>query len=175
MESVPDLGSMSEASTVPLPAEISTTDAPIAAVVTKVTKPSKGRADGWRWTTPAQLAWLLAQFPSYLEAQAEGRYDKFWPGFFRDWFTMFPAPEPTENDPSVSEGEDDDDGSNSDNADATKGQIASKRKRKGGKLDKKKKKPVCVLNLSGVSIAKRHLYRNCSKRNKVWLSIKLRR
>jgi hypothetical protein len=41
-----------------------------------------------------QLQWLEAKYPSYLEAQARGRYDQYWPKFFQDWFEEFPAPEP---------------------------------------------------------------------------------
>lgn len=50
--------------------------------------------DRRRWTTPVQRSWLLASIPDYLEAQSKGRYDKFWPQFFEEWFKAFPAREP---------------------------------------------------------------------------------
>ena len=61
--------------------------------------------DKRRWTTPEQLCWLVSCFPDYLEAQAKGRYDKFWPKFFTEWFETFPAREPNANDVTDSEPE----------------------------------------------------------------------
>lgn len=61
--------------------------------------------DRRRWTTPEQLCWLVSCFPDYLEAQAKGRYDKFWPKFFQDWFAYFPAREPDTTDATDSEPE----------------------------------------------------------------------
>lgn len=62
--------------------------------------------DGRRWTTQEQLEWLQKRHPAYLEAQLKGRYDQFWPGLYQDWFSAFPAREPTVDDPSDSEPDD---------------------------------------------------------------------
>lgn len=61
--------------------------------------------DKRRWTTAEQLQWLERRHPDYLEAQSNGRYDRFWPGLFQDWFAVFPAREPAEDDPTDSEPE----------------------------------------------------------------------
>ena len=144
-----------------------TTGPSITLVTPKSNKPAKGRGDRRRWMTPEQLKWLLAQFPYYLEAQSHGRYDKFWPGFFKDWFKKFPACEPTEDDPSNSEGEvDDDNGSDDDDAydaEEVNGNTgaAPKRKQVTNKTDtkkKKKKKSVGVLSSSCTSITNLHRY-----------------
>jgi hypothetical protein len=86
--------------------------------------------DKRRWTTPEQALWLQEQFPSYLEAQALRRYDKFWPSFFQKWFEKFPAPQPAWDAPTDSEHESD---SDSEQTDAGEVVLASKRKRKGNK------------------------------------------
>ena len=99
--------------------------------------------------TASQLKWLLTQFPSYLDAQLQGHYDKFWPTFFRDWFEKFPLHEPTDKDPSKSEGENDNsdsDDANNDTNNAEEGNNnthASKWKRRTNKMDKKKKAVCC--------------------------------
>lgn len=59
--------------------------------------------DKRRWTTQEQLEWLQKRHPDYLDAQSKGRYDRFWPGLFQDWFNAFPAREPTADDPTDSE------------------------------------------------------------------------
>ena len=131
-----------------VPAEPNTS-APVAPMVSKTVKSVKLRADKRRWTTASQLEWLLTQFPSYLDAQSQGRYDKFWPTFFRDWFEKFPLCEPTNEDPSESEGENNDSNSNDANNDTNNAEEgnnnthASKRKRRTNKMDKKKKAVCC--------------------------------
>ena len=66
------------------------------------------------WTTPKQAQWLKEWFPSYLEVQSHGQYDTFWPGFFRDWFETFPAPEPRWDKPTDSEHKSDSDSEQTD-------------------------------------------------------------
>ena len=56
--------------------------------------------DKRHWTTPAQHQWFQDFFPSYMEAQARGRYDNFWPKFFQEWFEKWPASEPRWTDPT---------------------------------------------------------------------------
>lgn len=144
------------------PAASETAQPPAAPAVPQLSKLAKARADKRRWTSPAQLKWLLGKFPAYLEAQSLGRYDKFWPGFYRDWFEEFPPREPTDNDPSDSEGEIDDDHGSDDDDDDIEEEVdnnaggASKRKRgtnKGeSKTKKKKKKSVSVSCSSCISL-----------------------
>lgn len=156
---------MSETAGPPVASELATseiTGPPATPVVLKSAKSANVRADKRRWTTPEQLKYLLAQFPAYLESQSHGRYDKFWPSFFRDWFEEFPPREPTDDDPSDSEGENDNDhGSENDDDDDDDEEAdknnggGSKRKRKSvaDKRNKKKKKVVGVLSLSQISMA----------------------
>lgn len=100
--------------------------------------------DKRRWTTPEQRNWLIVSFPEYLEAQAQGRYNKFWPKLFQEWFDYFPPREPTADDPTDSEPEPDSgpDVPSDDDEDeeATASAQTSKRKRAAGK-GKSKKRP----------------------------------
>lgn len=59
--------------------------------------------DGRRWATSAQVTWLMGKMPEYLEAQRNGRYDRFWQPFFQAYFDVFPEREPTANDDSEPE------------------------------------------------------------------------
>jgi hypothetical protein len=90
----------------------------------------------------------MASFPDYLDAQAKGRYDSFWPWFFMEWFKAFPAPEPTADDPMDSEPESDsgpDVPSDSEPDDDGSALIPVKRKQKAGKTKPKKRaKNVCI-------------------------------
>ena len=164
----------------------------VSLTVLKSSGPARGRGDKRRWTTPAQLEWLLSQFPAYLEAQSQGRYDKFWPGFFRDWFELFPVREPTAEDPSDSEGESEDDmvSDNEDNdkeeADKSSG-ATSKRKRGATDVQKSKKKSKKLVSPLAFFASSRGLYcsnifcRNCLshshpiRRNRASLLGRLRR
>lgn len=100
--------------------------------------------DGRRWTTQEQLEWLQQRHPDYLEAQAEGRYDRFWPQLYQEWFTQFPAREPTSNDPTDSEPEAESDcDSNLQDTAATNPSSSLKRKNTAtGKVPKKRKKKI---------------------------------
>ena len=159
-----------------VPAEPNTS-APVAPMVSKTVKSVKIRADKRRWMTAPQLEWLLTQFPSYLDAQSQGHYDKFWPTFFRDWFEKFPPCEPTNEDPSKSEGENNDsdsDDANNDTNNAKEGNNntgASKQKQRTNKMDKKRKRFVVLFSLY-ISIAKFQL--NLSPRNYLKLSHRIR-
>lgn len=109
-----------------------------------------------RWTTPEQQDWLIASFPEYLEAQAKGRYDQFWPKLFQDWFACFPAREPTAEDPTDTEPEPDS-GPNApydDDDDKEPIPDAQTSKRAGG-LSKSKKRPKKVRKPQ--TIPKEHL------------------
>lgn len=108
--------------------------------------------DRRRWTTPEQLDWLQQRHPAYLEAQSQGRYDKFWPKIFQDWFATFPAREPTENDPVDSDLEPESDSepelqkASTTTSDSTSG--SSKRKKKAGAdVPNKRKKKVFIFSL----------------------------
>ena len=131
-----------------VPAEPNTS-APVAPMVSKTIKSVKLRADKRRWTTASQLEWLLTQFSSYLDTQSQGHYNKFWPTFFKDWFEKFPLCEPTDEDPSGSEGENNDSNSNDANNDTNNAEEGnnnthtSKRKQRTNKMDKKKKAVCC--------------------------------
>lgn len=122
----------------------------VVPAVQKPPKPAKIHVDKRRWTTPAQQQWLLAQFPDYLEAQSKGRYEKFWPDFFRDWFAKFPPRKPTDDDSSDIEVESDDDIiSDVEDPDDASDNVGASTKRKRGtskpKKKNKKKKPVSIL------------------------------
>jgi hypothetical protein len=93
--------------------------------------------DKRRWTSPQQLRWLEAKYPSYLEAQSRGRYDQYWPTFFQDWFEEFPAPEPRSDEPTDSEHESD---SDSEQTDGESRPVSSKRKRSRTKSKPNKKR-----------------------------------
>ncbi|OBZ78387.1 hypothetical protein A0H81_02181 [Grifola frondosa] len=43
-----------------------------------------------RWTTEAELDWLIAQRPLYLEHQKERKLHAFWPTLYHEWFQLFP-------------------------------------------------------------------------------------
>jgi hypothetical protein len=92
--------------------------------------------DKRRWTTPAQHDFLLDYFPGYLEAQAKGRYDQFWPNFFQQWFVKFPAPTPGPNDLTDSEPEPE---TESEAESENSAPSSGKRKRKSTKINKKKR------------------------------------
>lgn len=117
-----------------------------------VSVPKKGKSvserDKRRWTTPAQLHWLIGRIPAYLEAQGKQRYDKFWVEFFRDWFEAFPPRKPTESDPEYSdaEDEDDDDGDHED-AEENADEPSSNPKQKPVSKKKKKKRKTVSLGL----------------------------
>ena len=104
--------------------------------------------DRRRWTTPEQRQWLEDRFPSYMEAQAGGRYDNYWPTFFQEWFEKWPASEPHWDDPTDSERDSD---SDSDQTDAESSPATSKRKR-GGRKSKPKKKASHFTLMSYVAI-----------------------
>lgn len=131
--------------------EPSTPYTPPTASVHQVPIPRKGKGkavsvtDKRRWTTEAQLHWLIGRIPSYLEAQAKQRYDKYWVELFRDWFQQFPPRKPTESDPEYSDvgDSDDDDGDNEDaapNADEANSEEKQKPASKQKKKQRKKKK-----------------------------------
>lgn len=144
---------------------------PAAPKLPKPPKPARARADKQRRMTPAQLEWPLAWFPAYLEAQSQGRYDKFWPGFFRDWFEKFPPRKPTEDDPSNSESDNDSDNDGEDDveeADNAKeaDNNTGKQKCSANKLEnknKKKKKTVSLLASYSIPMADYLSLRNCLK------------
>lgn len=91
--------------------------------------------DKRRWTTSQQQAWLEGQYPAYSAVQVTGRYDKFWPTFFQQWFNEFPAPEPRSDDPTDSEHESD---SDSEQTDGELRPKSSKRKRQRTKPNPKR-------------------------------------
>jgi hypothetical protein len=97
-------------------------------------------SDKRRWASPEQNSFLLSYFPEYLEAQSKGRYDKFWPKLFQEWFAKFPAPQPQPDDKTDSEPEPDvDSGCESDeSAESSPDAVTNKRKRT--KTAKKKNK-----------------------------------
>jgi hypothetical protein len=100
--------------------------------------------DKRHWTTSDQREFLLSWSSRYLDAQAQRRYNKFWPAFFQEWFTTFPESEPTDEDltdseseaESEAEGQGSDAGDPSETADDASG---SKRKRASAKAKGKKR------------------------------------
>jgi len=92
--------------------------------------------DKHRWMTPEQHQWLQDHFLSYMEAQAPGRYNIFWPTFFQKLFEKWSVSEPHWDNPTDSEHDSD---SDSDQTNAESSPITSKRKC-GGRKSKPKKK-----------------------------------
>jgi hypothetical protein len=92
--------------------------------------------DKRRWATPEQQTFLDSWVPQYRDAQAQRRYDKFWPSFFQEWFTSFPVDEPTDDDPSESEPGSD---GGTDAESAVGDSSGSMSKRKNAKSKKRKK------------------------------------
>jgi hypothetical protein len=100
--------------------------------------------DKRHWTTPAQREFLLLWSSRYLDAQAQRRYNRFWPAFFQEWFTTFPESEPTDEDPTDSEfeteSEAEEQGSDAgDHGESGDDGSGSKRKRASGKAKGKKR------------------------------------
>ena len=101
------------------------------------------RKDGRRWTTVEQEAWLNSHLPSYLEAAAGQRYDKFWPGLFQEWFEQFKEPDPDSDMPTDSEpDEESDNAPPSDNDLPSNKPTLKKRKRHGRSKRASKKQKV---------------------------------
>jgi hypothetical protein len=96
--------------------------------------------DKRRWTTAAQADFLLAYFPEYMDAQTKGRYNKFWPLFFQQWFAKFPPREPGPNDVTDSEPEPESEPESEHSADESPTPSLGKRKRKSTKGKKRAKK-----------------------------------
>jgi hypothetical protein len=97
-------------------------------------------SDKRRWASPEQNSFLLSYFPEYLEAQSKGRYDKFWPKLFQEWFAKFPAPTPQPDDKTDSEPEPDADSACESDGSAESSPDTVTNKRKRTKTTKKKTK-----------------------------------